>query len=147
MSKGFEMPVRSVTVGFDEGHELHGLEIEFRLNVSTDFYLQVMEFADKINDENDDVTTTLRKTREAMVEFGDGCLIGWNLERNGKPVPATGDALAAVMDPYTAAEIMGRWGAAVGRVPDPLVEPSAPTSTSTTPKQRRRRPRSSARSS
>lgn len=139
MSGGFEWPTETATIEFGADHKLHGLEIEVRLNVPLDYYFKILGFEELLDGD-------VREFLPLLHEFAEKCLVSWNLEKAGKPVPATADAFTSLIDLNTGTQILGQWIALIGRVPDPLAPRSASGATSGVKRPRNQR-RSSKRKS
>lgn len=118
---GFRMPVRSVTVFFEDG-EYAGLEVELRVNVDLDFYFWALAWEDmKSADE----------IRDFARRWAATALVGWNLvDGGGTPVPATPEAFTGQFEPYAIGLVIGKWLEQVGRVTGPFSSASGGAATS-----------------
>jgi len=83
----FELPARTVTLVFDKG-PLVGLEVEARLDLSIDLFMELTGKFDKAADKK----TGWQPVQELMAWFGEHVVSAWNLHEQGKPVPLTPEA-------------------------------------------------------
>lgn len=109
---GYEIGNRTVKLTFDDVPHLAGLEVEVRLDVGSDL---VFEMAD--------VDPTDNKELQAVAaRFLDNVVVGWNITREGKPVP-----ISMECPPDLLTAIMKGWASIVNPGDtDPLDLPSAP---------------------
>lgn len=134
MPGGFRLPVRSVTLVFEDGDYL-GLEVEVRTNVGMDFYFDTLEWQE--------LKTEPAEVREFARGWAAEVLVGWNLEdARGKPVPHTPEQFTARFEPYAIGLVIGKWLEAMGTVAAPLSSASAKAPTSAgRPKRASRSPK------
>lgn len=132
---GYTPPVRTATLVFEDG-DLKGLELEARLNVP---FTTLWALIDAVS--ADVKKRTIPEVREVLTLFAEQCLIGWNLEQDGKPVPCTPEALLATFDPASAGAMLYRYIGAVGDLGAPLPRRRSGGRTSANARAKRR-PRS-----
>jgi hypothetical protein len=80
--------------------------------------------------------------RQYIVDFAKIAFLGWNLEDNGEPVPATPENFADRLDMPIARSLIRGLSAQIGRVDGPLARPSLNGSTSRARRASRSRPSS-----
>lgn len=113
---GYQVPVRTATLVFEDG-DLKGLELEARLNLP---FSTLYQLIDAVSGKRRSVA----EVREVLTLFATECLIGWNLERDGQPVPCTPQNLLDTFDPASAGAMLNRYIGAVGEIGAPLPRPS-----------------------
>lgn len=117
----FELPEQLADVTFEEGHELHGLQMTLSLDTPLEFLLE----AKRVNLAAADIDDA----GEFFRRFGDVALVDWNLKIRGRAVEANGEGLRQ-LPARVIWQVFQRWMEVVTEVPAPLVEPSPSTSTS-----------------
>lgn len=150
---GFEVPDRRATLTLqDDGFE--GAEIEVSLTVSLGTYLGIARWASAAVDvDRKDPEAVAEMMESAVRLFGDNALRGWNLQRNGVPIPATTDELL-LLGQDLMSRIIASWLEAIKGGQDPLARRSrklastdgSSTAASSPSKRSRRTPRDSSRS-
>lgn len=119
--------LRTALISFDEDHELHGLELTVRLNADMALFLQIVgltEMGPSVGPE------TIKQFASALTDFGDRCLVDWNVDDDaGNPIPANGAGFLRQDLDFVMA-IIGAWVAEVSTPSAPLVQPSPGGSTS-----------------
>lgn len=105
---------RTLDIAFDADHEFHGAEVTVALTASLDFVVDVQTLG----------TAGIARQREIIREFGDLCLVSWNIEdRHGNPVAADGDGLVA-QDMEFVKALLEAWAEVVTQPAAPLGETS-----------------------
>ena len=137
----YQRPVRTMEIGFDDGTDLAGLELTLLQNPDMRTYYDILGMLFRAEDEEKpsvNATAVMSVADEAMARartFAEKCLLGWNLEVDGKPVPSTPDEFTAHLDATQVMLVMVKWVTHVGRVAAPLAPPSESGSTSEEPKE------------
>jgi hypothetical protein len=115
--KPFRLPERIITLEFEDG-PYQGFELDVSLTVPQSVFWWIATLTD--DDRPEEPTERGRQERDALLRFGRQ-IRGWNLEGpDGAPIPATPEAFADELDPYTQGLIVARWLAAIRKPPDPL---------------------------
>lgn len=113
---GYKVPKRTANLVFEE-EEYRGLEVETKLDISVDLFMEMWKLA------NGDNPLDLYRI------FGEKIIVKWNLEEeDGTPIEATVDGVLA-QSPAFLNVIVGAWFKAIAQVPTPLSEISADGST------------------
>lgn len=131
MAHGYELAERLATLVLDDG-AYAGAEVEVNLSVGMGVYLSMM----RAGADGADAASQTEQTMQAFAAHG---LRGWNLLRNGEPVPADYEGLLSVT-PDLVAEIIAAWVSAIGggaAAPLPS-KPRASTAGGSTTASRRR---------
>ena len=113
--RGFQFPVKTAHLTFEGEHE--GAEVWIRINVSFGDFLKLQQKNAEDGHE------------EQLRQFGEGCLVSWNLERDdGTEIPANGDGMMELPVDF-ATLLISEWVTATTGVPDPLEQGSDDLST------------------
>src|SRR3990167_1436063 len=121
----FELPARTVTLVFDKG-PLVGLEVEARLDLSIDLFMELTGKFDKAADKK----TGWQPIQELMAWFGEHVVSAWNFHEQGKPVPLTPEAFTTRLSGAQGLAIVSRYIVSLRGTSAPLSPPSASGSTS-----------------
>lgn len=120
---GFEIGGQTALLIFEEGTSLAGAEVRVSLDMSVRDFLALQRAVSGISQATlgDDQIEALEGAFET---FGRLALKSWNLERDGEPIPATGEGM--LMLPFKAAnEVFAAWGSAISDVSPNLSAVSA----------------------
>jgi len=122
MTKGFTVPERTATLVLDEP-PYQGAEIEVSLTVGLGTYLGIMRWSAMHSTvDQRDAEAVAVAMEQAVRLFGENALLGWNLERAGRPIPATPDGMLS-LGVDLMSQIISTWlGAIAGG--DPLASRS-----------------------
>lgn len=136
---GYQRPVREMEVVFESG-DLAGLELTLLQNPDMRTYYDMLGMLFAASDDEDDEkpTNVLENATKAMERarlFAERCLLRWNLERDGEPVPPTPDEFTAHLEASQVLLVMLKWITNVGRVAAPLAPESESGNTSEEPKE------------
>jgi hypothetical protein len=124
----FEMPERTVTMGFDDG-SLKGLEVDVKIDLSLDGFLELGALFDKATDKD----TGWEPVKDLFTWFADNVVLGWNLQRNGEPVPCNPTAFTSTMSAKNGLALVTRYLQTVRGADVPLSQPSRNGRTSKVP--------------
>ena len=97
---GFKLERRTAKITFPDNHEYAGLEMECKLDVDLQTFLEIQAMAESATpDGNAGVYT----------KFGEDILVNWNLEdEDGTPVSACGSGFLT-LPPNVAGAIITAW--------------------------------------
>jgi hypothetical protein len=109
----FEIPDRTATILIPEG-EFEGAEVTVSRNVSLGLVFDIDEATEQGG---------RRGMTKAVASFVANVLRGWNLTRNGEPLPATAEEMLR-LPPDLVVAILRAWGESMKGTPLPLDEPS-----------------------
>ena len=124
---GYLPPENTARIEFEEGHEHHGMVLNLSLDMPANMLFDMIAKADAYDAES----MESEDKREMYRTFGDMALSSWNVEdKDGEPVPATGDGLLTQSMPFVAF-ILHKWVEATN-VDAPLDEDSNDTSSTVT---------------
>ena len=116
---GFQAPKRTVRLVFDDGHQLHGLEVSAR-SVSVGTLLELSRLAAVDFDRMD--ATAIEGIDRLFAVFAES-LVTWNMESDGVPVPCDVGGLRS-LDLGTVMLVIMAWMEGLAGVSDPLPGPS-----------------------
>lgn len=113
---GFKLPQRTVTIGFDEGHDFHGLEVVLSRNAPMSLLFLARKSGAQMSD---------GEFFDLAEGFSEHILLSWNLEdADGTPIPATFESVKE-QPPELLVALLDKWGDVVMSPAAPLGEPSS----------------------
>jgi hypothetical protein len=118
---GFELPQNKVSFTF-EGTPWDGAHVACSLAVSMELFWTILEAAQ--GSISPDGAVQFDKVREANRLIGEYVLVEWDLEHDGKPIPATGEGFDQ-MPPKFAGLITQKWLEVMQADDDPLPDESS----------------------
>lgn len=124
----FEIPERTVTMGFDDG-SLKGLEVEVRLDLSLDGFLELGALFDQATNPK----TGWEPVKDLFTWFADNVVLDWNLYEKGEPVPCSPQAFTARMSAKNGMALVNRYLQTIRGADAPLSRPSRNGRTSKVP--------------
>ena len=114
---------KTMDIQFAADHEFAGAEVTAGLAASLDLVVEIQTMTD----------AGVERQRELIREFGDLCLVSWNIEdRRGVPVPANGAGLVA-QDMAFVQALLEAWIEVMTQPSAPLPVPSSNGSKSAAP--------------
>jgi len=131
---GFERKPKVYNIRFAEDHEFFGLEFKMH-PVDVDFYKKFVGTAFKLAEFKDvsesedlgdqlDVLNKIADVLDAMRKLFADKLISWNMEENGKPIPADINGVR-LLDDEEFQKITSEWLEAVGGISPDLKKESS----------------------
>lgn len=109
---GFEVPETTATLVLSE-EPYAGAEIEVTLDISWGLYKEMRRLAGLPRDKD------WEKNLDALIAMFVPHLRGWNLTRNGQPLPATPEGMV-MLGPALIGQIVSTWIGAVAAAPAPF---------------------------
>ena len=128
---GVEIKPRLFRLTWPEGHGLHGVTMD----VASLSFGQLIKLNKAYRAYKDIAGASVDEQLTAVGELLDifaGALWGWNIERDGQPVPADRAGVDS-LDPMYVLDAIGAWAGRMGAVDGPLGQRSTPTPSPTTP--------------